>query len=398
LAWPVSFLATPQPFEAAVATVFFRSTIVFLLAISLAIPAHAQCPPGSVCPTGGCPTWPQQWTAPQTPQWAAPKTQAVSASIPQLVRVGNSRPDGIYYASGVIVGDDGQASEVLTSWHTFRMGVGPITVDGAAAEMVDTDKENDLVLLRIPTRRIKPLRVCAGDPGPGIALRAFGFGAGRAARIACRVIGYAITKATGLRHTLVVRGGIRDGDSGGPILNTEGELVGILWGTDDRDSYATNAGCIRSFLQRHSEACDQAGPAPSILPGPGDDEPPPLPAPPVPQPPQPDPCEHIVMDLKLVQVQAEENTKRIEVLENNHLMLSETLRNLVEEVAKLTEHEHAPDDGPLFYVVHRDPKTGEIIPQYDPATGKTYTIQPINRGDDWTIYLHDSARKQGASK
>jgi len=53
------------------------------------------------------------------------------------------------------------------------------------------------------------------------------------------------------------------------------------------------------------------------------------------------------------------------------------------------------DDAPLFHSIVRDATTGEIIPQFDPETGKTYTVQPINRGDDWTIYFH-STTNQGA--
>ena len=371
--------------------------VIILLLVSM---ARGQCPPGMNCPTGQCPTQPG-WSAPSRPQFQQP------VSIPQVVRIGNGRPDGVYYGSGVIVADNGTTANVLTCWHTFEVGVGKVTVNGAEAQIVDSDKPNDLALIRCRSLRVKPLAVSNGDPGPQVTVTTIGFGSGRVARFAGRVLGYVVTAATGRRHTLVVRGTVRDGDSGGPIIDSNNEIVGVIWGFSDGEVYATNAGCIRKFLGR-VEACDPAttDPAPPILPGPGDDDELPLPAPPAPQPPTPDPCAKIAVNIKLVEVKADLNAERITILESNHAMLSETLRNLTARVDELAEHTHPEiashthpaDDGPLFFVIHRDPKTGEMIPQTDPETGQTYTVQAINRGDAWTVYLHDSAQHQGLSQ
>jgi hypothetical protein len=46
------------------------------------------------------------------------------------------------------------------------------------------------------------------------------------------------------------------------------------------------------------------------------------------------------------------------------------------------------DDEPLFSVVHKNPKTGEIIPQLDPVTGKEFEVQTVRRGDNYVIYLY----------
>ena len=67
-------------------------------------------------------------------------------------------------------------------------------------------------------------------------------------------------------ETLCLTGSARDGDSGGPVLNQHGELVGVLWGTDGRTVHATYCGRIRRFLA-------------NLLPGLGSSRPPRQPPP-----------------------------------------------------------------------------------------------------------------------
>jgi S1-C subfamily serine protease len=45
-----------------------------------------------------------------------------------------------------------------------------------------------------------------------------------------------------------ISGPSRQGDSGGPVFNSQGEVVGILWGTDVRTTTATQAGLIHHYL------------------------------------------------------------------------------------------------------------------------------------------------------
>ncbi|HLA85985.1 MAG TPA: serine protease, partial [Thermoguttaceae bacterium] len=48
---------------------------------------------------------------------------------------------------------------------------------------------------------------------------------------------------------LVLTGAARQGDSGGPVFNSRGELVGILWGTDGRTVVATQCGRLHVVLR-----------------------------------------------------------------------------------------------------------------------------------------------------
>lgn len=50
-----------------------------------------------------------------------------------------------------------------------------------------------------------------------------------------------------LYETLSIRQGVRQGDSGGPILNRYGELAGILWGSDGKCTMGTSCVRLRDF-------------------------------------------------------------------------------------------------------------------------------------------------------
>ena len=64
-----------------------------------------------------------------------------------------------------------------------------------------------------------------------------------------RMEGYVAVRNGGTAETLVITGSARQGDSGGPIVNERGELVGVLWGTDGRTICGTYNGRILQFIQ-----------------------------------------------------------------------------------------------------------------------------------------------------
>jgi methyl-accepting chemotaxis protein len=55
--------------------------------------------------------------------------------------------------------------------------------------------------------------------------------------------------AGGVHQTLEVQGSARQGDSGGPIFNAQGELAGVLWGTDGSTTVGSYNGRICQFTQ-----------------------------------------------------------------------------------------------------------------------------------------------------
>ena len=53
---------------------------------------------------------------------------------------------------------------------------------------------------------------------------------------------------SGNNQLLVASGNIRQGDSGGPMFDTDGKLVGVFWGGDKSGSLGTYSGTITEFL------------------------------------------------------------------------------------------------------------------------------------------------------
>ena len=77
-----------------------------------------------------------------------------------------------------------------------------------------------------------------------------GFGSdGRYRAITSNRTGYA-TPVGSVSPSLVVRGAVRRGDSGGPAINSWGELVGIVWGVRGSSSYVAYGAPLRRIVAR----------------------------------------------------------------------------------------------------------------------------------------------------
>ena len=168
--------------------------------------------------------------------------------------------------TGVVVHDDGQRAIVLSCWHTFREGVGTVSVCSGGrcyqAKVLKQDKESDLSALELPSVGVPAVGL--GEPAnQGDRVSAYGLGqAGQLRRISGVVKGF-----TPDRHGhLVVVGRNESGDSGGPVLDSRRELVGIMWGGDHSEILAASLPRIRELL-RGVLPRDWR---PVVLPGPGD--------------------------------------------------------------------------------------------------------------------------------
>jgi hypothetical protein len=89
-----------------------------------------------------------------------------------------------------------------------------------------------------------------GHPKAGDRLESCGFGAdGRLAVNGGRFIGYRTTMRNRRQADwLVLSGYARQGDSGGPVFNSRGELIGVLWGSAGGEVVATQCGRLHVFL------------------------------------------------------------------------------------------------------------------------------------------------------
>jgi hypothetical protein len=176
------------------------------------------------------------------------------------------------YGSGTLVHVGVGREMILTCGHLFRGPQGEATVtfrDGRRfeAELLAIDQNWDLAALGVAARDAAAVKIAVEHPRPGEPLRSCGFGPdGRYWCNPGQALGYARTAATPTHETLQLSGFARQGDSGGPVFNREGELVAVIWGTDGRRVMGTYCGRIRQFLDRLLRPCAPRGEWPRLVP------------------------------------------------------------------------------------------------------------------------------------
>lgn len=114
------------------------------------------------------------------------------------------------------------------------------TSDGALpATVVDYDPEIDLAVLAVPGLRAEPLRFDPATVGSGTSTIVAGYPLnGPFTVVPARVAtdftlrGPDIYQASTVRrHVYTLRGTVRPGNSGGPLLSSDGTVVGVVFGT-----------------------------------------------------------------------------------------------------------------------------------------------------------------------
>ena len=158
------------------------------------------------------------------------------------------------FGSGTLIDSTEDRALILTCAHLFENGSGAITVrfaDGKtrSARIRSIDRTWDLAVLQIGPVPIRPVSISALAPVPGEPLTGGGYGPdGRFRSIEGRACGYAQIQGSNAHETLEMTGAARQGDSGGPIFNRQGELVAVLWGSNRTTVTGTYCGRIRRFL------------------------------------------------------------------------------------------------------------------------------------------------------
>lgn len=203
---------------------------------------------------------PPERLAPPSPGMPVERGAAHSAALAcraAIVRICHESSRETSLGTGTLVDKNEKHGLVLTCGHLFE-AAGRTVVhfsDGEVfeARLLEALSEHDLAALLIERPATSAARVGESDPRPGEPLVSAGFGPrGQFATVSGRVVGYTRVVGRSGNEVLEMTGASRPGDSGGPVLNELGELVGVQWGSDGRTVEATCLARVRWFLARHS--------------------------------------------------------------------------------------------------------------------------------------------------
>jgi hypothetical protein len=141
---------------------------------------------------------------------------------------------------------------VLTCSHMFDQVRSPIVCvfsDGRqfAGTLIDRDPMNDLAAVRIQDPGIQPMAVNANEPSGMLMAGGFG-GDGRFVVVQGQIVSRRETPQGASSPSAIMSGQVRPGDSGGAVVNMSRELVGIIWGARDNQTYFTCGRPLAEFL------------------------------------------------------------------------------------------------------------------------------------------------------
>lgn len=159
------------------------------------------------------------------------------------------------FGSGTYIGNEGEYGMVLTNWHVVRDCEGLVQVHfpsgfASYAAVLTKDETWDLALLLISQPRNCPaVEIANTTPRIGDPLWIAGYGSGNYRLINGRCCRYISPLGNNIFDFVDVSVEAREGDSGGPIFNVEGELAGVLFGSDSQNTAGSYCGRVRSFLE-----------------------------------------------------------------------------------------------------------------------------------------------------
>ena len=219
-----------------------------LVVASLTTPAVAQPP---LAPPGWGTTSPGQdaWR----PDLFADYLLTGQTPHPSVARIVAPDEGGVSLGSGVLVDVNQSQGLVLTNWHVIRDTRSAVLVqfpDGfqSAGTVIRHDEAWDLAALVIWKPQATPIPLAEQPPQIGELLTIAGFGRGayRAETGPCTE--YLAPGAGYAKEFVELSATARQGDSGGPILNADGKLAGVLFGQSEGRTIGSCSTRVKTFL------------------------------------------------------------------------------------------------------------------------------------------------------
>jgi S1-C subfamily serine protease len=171
---------------------------------------------------------------------------------PEVLRVTVAQ-DGLLpeIATGVAAGDE----RVLTVAHALD-GRRSVVVDGRPARVLRIDRGLDLAVLSVPGLRAPVLRLGGDDARAGLVV----LRDGRARDMPGSIRRHVLVRWSEQpgdppsdRPGLELAATVDPGDSGAPVLDPQGRLLGVLYARadgDDGTAWAVDASAVRRLLER----------------------------------------------------------------------------------------------------------------------------------------------------
>jgi hypothetical protein len=172
---------------------------------------------------------------------------------PAVVRVLVPERGSTSYGSGTLVNVHMEYGLVVTNWHVVCDAAGPPTVvfpDGfrSAAQVVKVDRDWDLAALAIWKPGVAAVPLAPSAPRPGESLSIAGYGGGPYRQVSGACTQYVAPGRSFPMEMVELAASARQGDSGGPIFNSQGELAGVLFGEGHGRTAGSYCGRVRQFL------------------------------------------------------------------------------------------------------------------------------------------------------
>jgi hypothetical protein len=184
---------------------------------------------------------------------------------PAVARIIVPEDGSTAFGSGTLVGVHDNHGLVVTNWHVVRGATGLVDVvfpDGfhSHATPLKVDQDWDLAALVVWKPNVEPVRIAAQPSRPGDLLTIHGYGRGKYRVATGRCTNYYSPQPNFPHEMVELDVEARQGDSGGPIFNQQGELAGVLFGAGQGTTMGSFAPRVRVFLAAVAPDFDQASP------------------------------------------------------------------------------------------------------------------------------------------
>lgn len=157
------------------------------------------------------------------------------------------------YGTGTLIDVRDDFALLVTNWHVVRDARGAIEVlfpngQHSKARALKVDPDWDLAALVIWRPDVEPVSIAATPPQPGDELTICGYGTGIYRAVTGQCTGYYSPTQDLPQQMVELDVQARQGDSGGPIFNGQGELAGVLFGAGHGTTLGSFSGRVGTFL------------------------------------------------------------------------------------------------------------------------------------------------------